>query len=106
MKHRLWCNGDCVWKNKGLFGECVRKSNKKQVNCGGHSADSCADCPKVKYFRIVRQKDKKTKKTKRDKRAYWLASASNRIRSQAGGGNHLFSGLNPQTNPKLKPIER
>jgi len=43
----LWCNGDCVWKNKGLFGECVRKSNKKQVNCGGHSADSCADCPKA-----------------------------------------------------------
>merc|ERR1711974_4511 len=40
---RLWCNGDCIWRNR----QCTRKSNKKQVNCGGHSADSCADCPKA-----------------------------------------------------------
>ena len=51
MKHRLWCNGDCVWKN--VTGDCVRKSNKTQVNCGGHSADKCQDCPKVKDYRMV-----------------------------------------------------
>ena len=84
MKHRLWCNGDCVWKNKGLFGECVRKSNKKQVNCGGHSADSCADCPKVKYYRELGQKDKNTIGIAEHIRLG--SSTSIDIRSQAGGG--------------------
>jgi len=37
---RLWCNGDCIWKNE----RCRKKSTKKQVNCGGHSADTCEDC--------------------------------------------------------------
>ena len=51
-KHSLWCNGDCIWKS----GRCVRKTNETQVNCGGHSADKCANCHQVESYKKTKTK--------------------------------------------------
>ena len=39
-----WCKGDCVWRE----GQCQKKE-EREVSCGQHQAQSCAECPQVTW---------------------------------------------------------